>query len=94
MSKLKQALAVILLALNATLTVFLWWSQITIAQEGRSYGLDEHPPVIFLLFITALVAASAYALFTRKYGAAIAGGACLALFLMFPSLAILGGVGM
>ena len=32
MSKLKQAIAVILLALNATLTVFLWRSQIVIAQ--------------------------------------------------------------
>jgi ABC-type transporter Mla maintaining outer membrane lipid asymmetry permease subunit MlaE len=94
MSKLKQATAVILLALNAALTVFLWWSQITIAEEGRRYGLDEHPPIVSLLFITAMVAACAYALFTRRYGAAVVGGAILAFFLVFPSLMILGGVGM
>jgi len=94
MSKSKKAIGVILLALNTTMTVFLAWSQVVIAEEGRRYGLDEHPPIILLLFIAAMVAASAYALFTRKYGAAIVGGASLALFLVFPSLMILGGVGM
>jgi hypothetical protein len=94
MSKVKKPLAVFLLALNAAMTVFLAWSQIVIAEEGRTYGLDEHPPIAFLLFIAAMVAACAYASFTRRYGAAIAGGAVLALFLVFPSLMILGGVGM
>jgi ATP/ADP translocase len=94
MSSAKKAFAVILLALNATMTVFLAWSQVVIAAEGRRYGLDEHPPILLLLFIAAIVAACAYAVFTRRYGAAIVGGAILALFQVFPSLMILGGVGM
>jgi uncharacterized membrane protein len=94
MSKVRKALAVSLLAVNTALAVFLGWTQITFAQEGRKYGLDEHPPVLSLLFLAAIVAACAYAVFTRRYGAAIVGGASLALFLLFISLMILGGVGM
>ena len=94
MSNVKKTFAVILLALNTTMSVFLAWSQVVIAQEGGRYGLNEQPPIVFLLFIAAIVAVCAYALFTRRYGAAIVGGATLALFLVFPSLMILGGVGM
>jgi hypothetical protein len=64
MSSVKKAFAVSLLALNTTMSVFLAWTQVIIAAEGR------------------------------RYGAAIVGGAILALFLVFPTLMILGGVGM
>ena len=94
MSRAKEASGLILLALNTILTAFVGWTQIIIAQEGQRYGLDEPPPVGFLLFSATIMAACAYALFTRKYGAAIVGGAVLALLLGFACLLILSGMGM
>jgi hypothetical protein len=94
MSRVPSTLAALLLGVNTAMTLFLTWHQITLAQEGRKYGLDEQPPVFFLLFAASLVAACGVAFATRKYRIAVVGGAALALFLAFICLLLLAGAGM
>jgi hypothetical protein len=94
MSRVQQTAAAILLTLNLALTIFLTWHQITVAQAGRKYGIEDDPPFIFLLLIASLVIASGTAFRSRRYRSAIIGGTVLALFLMFSSAVALGGGGM
>lgn len=94
MSKLESASAACLIALNGALVLFVSWTQIQLAEEGRRLGLDEHPPVIFLAFLASAVIACGAAYWMRYYKVAMVGGAGLAIPLLFLALIISAGVGL